>query len=223
MAVVRYWGQKQGGRAELSPDAIARRVQTRLERGSPVFNDDCDDSAMPDRLYMSMLDVMYANCTTITPEMAAIVGQILSCPYRGQTRRQHLQQKALELVALRIESIATPTLRPDDLDCIYRAAAILRSDLVRPPSIESLARQAHTNRLKLNQGFHAVYGTTPYQYLRDSRLWMAQRLLATSTLSVGKIATAVGYSSRNHFAKAFRNQTGLNPKLFQMQAWPEAS
>ena len=89
--------------------------------------------------------------------------------------------------------------------------------------MEKLARQVNTNRLKLNQGFHAAYGVTPYQYLRDCRLWMAKRLLTLSTLSVEQIAGAVGYSSRNHFAKAFRKQTGLNPKLFQMQAWPYAS
>ncbi|MEL6332487.1 MAG: helix-turn-helix transcriptional regulator, partial [Cyanobacteria bacterium J06626_26] len=85
------------------------------------------------------------------------------------------------------------------------------------------ARKVGTNRLKLNQGFHQVYGTTPFRYLRACRLTQARRLLTTSDLPVESVAAAVGYSSRNHFAKAFRQQVGLNPKTFQMQAWQCAS
>ena len=71
----------------------------------------------------------------------------------------------------------------------------------------------------LNQGFHEVYGTTPFGYLRDCRLLHARRLLMTSGLSISQVATAVGYTCRSKFATAFRQQMGLNPKAFQMQAW----
>ncbi|MEM9809206.1 MAG: AraC family transcriptional regulator, partial [Cyanobacteria bacterium P01_D01_bin.56] len=163
------------------------------------------------------------NRQVITPEMKVIMEQILSCPYQGETRRQYLEKKTLDLVTLRVQAITQPRLNPTDLDSIYQAASILKSEMANPPTVEALARRVNTNRLKLNQGFHEVYGTTPFKYLRDCRLWMAQRLLTTSTLPIESIAAAVGYRSRNHFAKAFRKQTGLNPKLFQMQAWPYAS
>ena len=47
-----------------------------------------------------------------------------------------------------------------------------------------LAKQIGTNRLKLNQGFHHLYNTTPFGYLRNYRLRQAKSLLMTSELSV---------------------------------------
>ena len=179
--------------------------------------------ALPNHIYAANVDLQYANRREITPQMKAIIGEILSCPYQGETRRKYLEKKSLDLVTLRIETITQPRLHPADLDCIYQAASILRNEMLNPPTVEALARRVSTNRLKLNQGFHKVYGTTPFQYLRDCRLLIAQRLLTTSTMSVENIAAAVGYRSRNYFARAFRKQTGLNPKLFQMQIWPNAS
>ena len=45
----------------------------------------------------------------------------------------------------------------------------------------------------------------------------------TTDMPVESVAAAVGYSSRNHYAKAFRRQMGLDPKAFQMQVWQRAS
>ncbi|MEM9770504.1 MAG: helix-turn-helix transcriptional regulator [Cyanobacteria bacterium P01_D01_bin.73] len=201
------------------------RLVAMLGRKNPFIEPygESPNSDLPNHLYLSSIDINHANRLSLTPAMKVVIGQILSCPYQGENRRRYLEQKALELVALRIAAIAPPRLHPTDLDCIYQAASILKNQLVNPPTVEELARQVNTNRLKINQGFREVYGTTPYRYLRECRLLMAQRLLTDSTMPVERIAAAVGYSSRNHFAKAFRKQTGLNPKLFQMQVWPEAS
>jgi AraC-like DNA-binding protein len=110
-------------------------------------------------------------------------------------------------------------LRSDDIHRIHQAEHILRSQLQQPPSVDALARQVALNRLKLNQGFHYVFGTTPYGHLRHCRLHQARRLLMTTDLSVEHIADQVGYTSRSRFASAFRQEYGLNPKVFQMQCW----
>ncbi|MBE7385529.1 MAG: helix-turn-helix transcriptional regulator [Leptolyngbya sp. SIO1E4] len=178
---------------------------------------------LPEALYAETVDLEYVNRRPMTSAMKKTIGQILTCPYYGATRRAYLERKALELVALRLQAIAQPRLHETDLNCIYHAASILRSQYVNPPTVEALARNVGTNRLKLNQGFHEVYGTTPFNYLRACRMGQARRLLMTSEMSVESIAAAVGYSSRNHFAKVFRRQAGLNPKAFQMQVWQCAS
>ncbi|MEM8545237.1 MAG: AraC family transcriptional regulator [Cyanobacteria bacterium P01_H01_bin.119] len=222
--IVQALWRRQGVRSGLNIEALlsylntcAPQENTRADYESSI------ECALPAHLYVAAVDLQYANRRVITPQMKVMMGQILSCPYQGETRRKYLEKKALDLVKLRVQAITQPRLHPSDLDCIYRAASILRNEMVNPPTVEALARQVVTNRLKLNQGFREVYGTTPFKYLRDCRLLMAERLLTTSTMSVESIAAAVGYRSRNHFAKAFRKQTGLNPKLFQMQVWPYAS
>ena len=65
--------------------------------------------------------------------------------------------------------------------------------------------------------------TTPFGYLRNCRLLQAKRLLMAADLSVTEVAAAVGYTSRNRFATAFRQKIGLNPKALQMRVWQQAS
>lgn len=156
----------------------------------------------------------------ITSEMRQVIHQILSCPYGGPTRRTYLEGKALELVALQLNaldqsrSVSYP-LNSEDLGSIYQAGKILACQLKNPPSVDTLARQVGLNRLKLNHGFHHVYSTTPYRYLRDCRLAKAQKLLFTQDLGVTEVADRVGYTSRSSFSTAFHQRFGISPKAFQ--------
>ncbi|MEO1297997.1 MAG: AraC family transcriptional regulator, partial [Cyanobacteria bacterium J06636_16] len=158
----------------------------------------------------------------ITPAMEQVIGRILSCPYQGATRRTYLKRQALELVELYLEAIVQRHRQEADLDYVYQASMILRSQMVHPPTITALARQVGTNRRKLIEGFHQLYGTAPFGYLHNYRLEQARRLLMTSDLAIRQVAAAVGYTSRSSFALAFRQKMGLNPKTFQMEAWQGA-
>ncbi|MGB6298753.1 MAG: AraC family transcriptional regulator [Rivularia sp. (in: cyanobacteria)] len=177
-------------------------------------------------LYTSFTSIDCARRSPITPEMYEIIEQILSCPYRGLNRRRYLECKALELVNLRLDYLIQPQfncLKSDDLIAIYQAEEILRTHLENPPSIQLLSRWVGLNRLKLNQGFHQVYHTTPFGYLRKCRLAKARRLLITSELPIEQVASKVGYTSRSRFATAFRQDFGINPKMFQVQSLNRAS
>ncbi|MBE9103328.1 helix-turn-helix transcriptional regulator [Vacuolonema iberomarrocanum] len=181
------------------------------------------EQILTDTLYAEAIAVNDIARSPITPAMQQVIGQILSCPYQGATRRTYLECQALSLVELYLEAIVHRRRHEADLNYIYQASTILRNQITNPPTIAALARQVGTNRLTLTQGFHKLYGTTPFGYLRNYRLEQARRLLMTSDLSVTEIAAAVGYASRNRFATAFRQRTGLNPKAFQMQVWQQAS
>ncbi|ESA33719.1 transcriptional family [Leptolyngbya sp. Heron Island J] len=207
-----------GGPTITSTDLLQRIFAANKSYYRPTF-----EQLMPDQLYNEVFALGYATRSPITVAMQTIIGQILSCPYCGPDRRIYLKQKAMELVNLRLEVMTRPRLPLDELNHIYQAAAFLRENLTNPPTVETLARHIGTNRLKINQGFRQVYGTTPFGYLKDYRLMQAKQLLMTSELSVAQVATAVGYSSRSRFATAFRKEIGINPKTFQMQTWHYAS
>lgn len=166
---------------------------------------------------------------TMTPAMNRIIHQILGCPYGGRSRRTYLEKKALELVDLKLNQLeqwSAPSypLRFEELNNIREASKILASQLQAPPSVEQLARRVGLNRFKLNHGFHHIFGTTPFRYLRTCRLELASHLLLTSRETVDMIAYRVGYNNRSRFAAAFRKEFGLNPKTFQIQmsTWDHA-
>ncbi|MGD1908241.1 MAG: helix-turn-helix transcriptional regulator [Leptolyngbyaceae cyanobacterium] len=171
----------------------------------------------PAALFGKAVDLSHAMQQMITPTMQQAIAQILSCPYQGGTRRHYLKRKTLRLLSLYLEAMCQSPLPKADLDCIYEAAAILRAHMTTPPGVEQLARQVYTNRFKLYQGFHAVYGTTPLGYLHNYRATWAYQLFHTLDWSVGQVAAAVGYSNRSRFANAFQRLYGLKPKTFQLQ------
>ena len=158
---------------------------------------------------------------SMTAEMYPVIHHILSCPYSGRIRRIYLERKVLKLVSLHLnlfEQLRSPSypIMPGDLDGIYEAGEILARQLYNPPSVDVLSRQVGLNRLKLNYGFHHVYGATPFRYLRDCRLLQAQQLFMTSELGVREVADKVGYNSRSSFTTAFQQKFGLSPKTFRL-------
>ncbi|MEM9808850.1 MAG: AraC family transcriptional regulator [Cyanobacteria bacterium P01_D01_bin.56] len=181
------------------------------------------EQILPNAFYSDVMTLAYEISCPITPAMHRVIEQILSCPYSGATRRTYLRRKALKLVTLRLDAMLQLRLEDAELSCVYQAEAILRKNLVHPPTLEELAKRVGTNRRKLNEGFHKAFYTTPFGYLRNCRLNQANWLLMTSELSVEEVAAAVGYTSRSRFASAFRQRSGVNPKALQLQAWQYAS
>lgn len=157
------------------------------------------------------------HCPT-TPAMQVILQQILNCPYAGAIGRLFLEGKVLELTALSLQAlmpsqpISTHPLKPDDIDRIRQAKAILLKDLAHPPSLQALARQVGLNECTLKRGFRQVFNTTAFGCLQAQRLDQARLLLLAGDLQVQQTAHAVGYHSRSHFSAAFRKRFGVSPQ-----------
>ncbi|MEM8672887.1 MAG: helix-turn-helix transcriptional regulator [Cyanobacteria bacterium P01_G01_bin.67] len=205
---------REGYSTSNTKEMLDRIVQDAIDADS----DATFEQILSDTVYSETVELDNAGLNLISATMERVIGQILSCPYQSATRRAYLKQKALQLVGLYFEEgMMRSRLNKSDLDCIYQAGKILRSQSINPPTTEMLAKQVGINRLKLNQGFHQLYNTTPFGYLRDYRLYQAKSLLMISELPVEEVAVAVGYKSRSNFAIAFRQRFGINPKSLQIQ------
>ena len=78
--------------------------------------------------------------------------------------------------------------------------------------MRALSRTVHLNEFKLKQGFRQRFNTTVFGYLRQRRMEHARRLLTEHTITVLDAANRVGYTNPSHFARAFREAFGLNPR-----------
>ncbi|HEY8965425.1 MAG TPA: AraC family transcriptional regulator [Candidatus Methylacidiphilales bacterium] len=95
--------------------------------------------------------------------------------------------------------------------------------------VEAAAQTLRRNRLSIAQAaaFHSFspahfstlfrrhFGTAPRAFVRGVRLERAERLLASSALSVKEIAAEAGFADSAHFCKAFRGRYGLPPLAFR--------
>lgn len=98
---------------------------------------------------------------------------------------------------------------------IRRAVELMHARLEHDLPLEELAAAAYLSPFHFARLFKKLTGTTPHAYLASIRTAEAERLLATTDLSVTEISQRVGHASSSHFAKAFRSATGLSPRAFR--------
>ena len=65
--------------------------------------------------------------------------------------------------------------------------------------------------------FKQTLGVPPMEFVTRIRLNLARRLLASTPQSIEVIAAEVGFSSRSHFSRRFRDQFGTDPSTYRRQ------
>lgn len=86
-----------------------------------------------------------------------------------------------------------------------------------PHSLDSLGTLANMSRSVFAKRFHECFGRPPMDFVREARLRRGAHLLHRSDLSVDDVANRVGFSSRSHFSRAFRDYFGHSPASFREQ------
>lgn len=158
-----------------------------------------------------------------TPNTRLIATQMFGCTLHDSCRRIFMESKALELLAAFLERIGSgPSdslpLTRRDVECIHEARRLLLEDVAEPPSVFDLARSVGINQHKLKTGFRAVFGGTVFQTLRTHRMEAARAMLMDTDMTVGTVASMVGYTNMSHFIDAFRKEFGVTPGALLSQS-----
>ncbi len=82
-------------------------------------------------------------------------------------------------------------------------------------TIEELSARFELSPTVMKKCFKGVYGDSIYAYMKRYRLQVAERLLREGELTVGEIASQVGYLNPNKFTSAFCAEYGVPPTLYR--------
>lgn len=82
-------------------------------------------------------------------------------------------------------------------------------------TLDELARTAGTSRSVLAERFQHLVGSSPIQYLTQSRMLLASNLLCRSNVPLARIAEDVGYQTDTAFSRAFRREFGAPPAAWR--------
>ncbi|WP_306599442.1 AraC family transcriptional regulator [Geothrix sp. 21YS21S-2] len=82
-------------------------------------------------------------------------------------------------------------------------------------NLEAAAAELGVSYSWFRRSFRAQTGLAPQRYRLLLRLDRACRMLADSSLTVGAVAEALGFSSQAYFARMFRRETGLSPTVWR--------
>lgn len=100
---------------------------------------------------------------------------------------------------------------------IHNTMIYLEDNLEQAPSIEEAARYVSLSASHFSRLFKEVVGCSFTDYVTSIRLQHAQILLANHELSIGEIATKVGFSNGNYLCNVFKRNFGCSPSEFRKQ------
>ena len=83
---------------------------------------------------------------------------------------------------------------------------------MKPLSVADLAAAAGISRFHFSRLFRQATGASPYRRLLETRLGAARRMLETSDLPVGEVASRCGFERANYFAAQYAQRFGMRPR-----------
>lgn len=80
--------------------------------------------------------------------------------------------------------------------------------------LNEMASKAHVSKFHFIRLFKKYYGRTPNQYLQETRIENAKKLLQKGK-SIDDVCAAIGFTSKTSFINLFKRLTGTTPFLYQ--------
>lgn len=98
---------------------------------------------------------------------------------------------------------------------VRRAAALLRENPARRWTLDELATEVHLSPSRLSGVFVEAYGKTPLTFLTMIRAECLAKLLRETDLTVTAAMQRVGWRSRSHGTRLFREYVGVTPGYYR--------
>ena len=127
----------------------------------------------------------------------------------------------LEAVLMAREKAVVPNRETNAEQIVQKVMIYLRENYSQQIDFASVAETHAVSAPYLSRLFHEYAGVSPSRYLIAYRMEQARKLLRDSRLSIGEIATRVGYPDPFHFSKTFKNSEGVSPSRFREPGDPD--
>lgn len=98
--------------------------------------------------------------------------------------------------------------------------AMILDNVAGPHCLASLAARAGLSASTFVRQFQVALGMPPMEFVSRARLNRAAELLRSGVMPVKAIAGCVGFASRSHFSKAFRDLYGRDPSRYREEEGP---
>ena len=107
-----------------------------------------------------------------------------------------------------------PTASHWENEIVDRAMQLISQNLHRKLSLDELAELVHVSVPYLYKLFQVHLGTSPGKYIAKIRIEECKILLRDGQLSMGQIATRMGFSSQQQFSRQFSAICGISPTQY---------
>lgn len=99
---------------------------------------------------------------------------------------------------------------------MLRVRDFLHDCMAQDVSLDTLSREAGTDRFRLTRQFKKAFGQSPHAYLVSLRLRCARMLLAQG-VRPAQVAIDVGFADQSHLGRWFQRAWRMSPAAYQRQ------
>ena len=119
------------------------------------------------------------------------------------------------VVAMKAEQRVMPASREGTLR-IDQVLSFLQEHMAEKLTLDQIAAEFYISKYYLSHCFKAATGFSVGQYLINTRILEARRMLQDGG-RVAQVGEAVGFHSNEHFIRTFTKLTGISPKQYARQ------
>lgn len=101
---------------------------------------------------------------------------------------------------------------------IHKAMLFIHYNYMKDLHPEEVSEHIGWGYSRFRKVFMQQTGTTPYQYILETRIKQSKNLLLNTSMALKEIAYEVGFSSPDYFSTAFRRIVGMSPLAFRKGA-----
>ena len=139
------------------------------------------------------------------------IGQLLTCCRRFYDRQFDTKDLHSSDLGKRLDKMVDE----------YLSEGSKKLRIQGPPTVAWCAEQFHLTPSYFGDVVRREMGITPQAFLQTKLIDRAKSLLASQELTINEIAEELGFSYPNHFARLFRQKTGMSPSAFRRQLLKE--
>lgn len=108
----------------------------------------------------------------------------------------------------------TPIIQNKNREDIGHVKEFIDNNYSSPLSLDSLSKKFNINKFSLIRIFKKEFNLSPHSYLINTRINRAKTMIKNGD-SLSNISVACGFYDQSHFAKRFKEYTGLTPENYK--------
>ena len=101
------------------------------------------------------------------------------------------------------------------MQTVSRAVDTIRSNYAKNVSLKAVAESCGLTLRNLQRRFQTAFGLSPREFLIETRVLAAMRLLSETSLTAAEIASKSGFVDASSFAEQFKCRTGATPTEYR--------
>ncbi len=160
-----------------------------------------------------------------TPEDAATLRQLLQTLYAEYRQQQdhyliqcqNILRQILILLARQPGTAISRDISPNEA-IIQNAAQYISNHYAERLTLRGLAQMFAMSESHFSRTFKAYTGVGVVQYIKHTRLRMAEKRLLQEGCSVTDVAFSCGFSNSNYFISEFKKYRGITPRQYALNA-----